>query len=81
MNQYFEMARKIQHAINDLEIFKLTGCISKCDKFHYSANPRVDLKDKGFTKNNETYGDYYIHLIIPNGQNEVREQVKWSLLH
>ena len=81
VNQYVMMARKIQHAINDMEIFKLTGCLSKCDKFHYDAYPRVELKDKGSTKKNKTYGDYYISFVIPNGRNEIREQVKWSLLH
>ena len=69
------MAREIQHAINETDIFKLTGCTPKCDRFRYIAYPKHDLVDKGFTKNNET-GNFYISFVIPNGRYEIREQVK-----
>ena len=75
VNQYVMLARKIGHAINDKAIFELTGCLSKCDKYHYIANPKIDLKDKGFVKKNKTNGDYKVFFVIPNGRNEFREQV------
>ena len=76
------MARKIEHAINDKKIFELTGCLSKCDKYQYIANPKRDLKEhKEFSKQNKTNGEYKAFFVITNGRNEFREQVLWSLLH
>ena len=71
------MARNIQHAIDEVDIFKLTGCLSKCDRYHYTATPKFEMKDKGVanTTNNQI-PNYYIMFSIPNGKNEVKEQVE-----
>ena len=70
------IAQKIQYAINDTELFHLTGCLSKCDKYHYVAHPRTELKEK----DNKTPGpSFQISFRIPNGQNEVKEQVECDL--
>ena len=71
------MAKKIQYAINDTEIFKLTGCLSKCDRYHYTAIPKIEIKDRGVANaTNNQIPHYFIMLEISNGRNEVKEQVK-----
>ena len=73
MKQYATIAQKIQYAINDTEVFHLTGCLSKCDKYHYVSHPRTELREKDF----KTPGpSFRISFRIPNGQNEVKEQVE-----
>ena len=74
------MAKKIQHANSDVEIFKLTGCLSKCDRYHYTATPQVEIKDKGVanTSNNQI-PNFFIIFTIPNGRNEVKEQVRLAV--
>ena len=76
------MAKKIQYAINDTEIFRLTGCLSRCDKYHYTAQPRSDMKIyRTLTKPSAG-----IKFIFSNGKNEAKEQVEsnhdclWNLL-
>ena len=70
MEQYLEIAKKIEYAVSDTQIFQLTGCMSSCDKYHFSAHPRSELKfyhtDTPSLK---------ISFMIPNGHNEVKEQV------
>ena len=75
------MARKIEHAVDDMEIFKLTGCLSKCDKFHYAALPNTDFKDKGVANaSNNEIPNFFIPITIPNGRNEVKEQVQCEFI-
>ena len=76
VNQYIKMAREMQHAIDDMKIFQLTGCLSKCNKYHYIATPRGELKDKGLP-NAATFNipTYKVYFAILNGRNEVKEQV------
>ena len=64
------MAKKIQYAVNDTQIYQLTGCMSSCDKYHFSTHPRSDLK---FYHSN--ISSLMISFMIPNGHNEVKEQV------
>ena len=66
------MAKKIQYATNDTEIFHLTGCLSKCDKFYFTANARSELKEND---NLTSVPSFTISFRIPNGQNEIKEQV------
>ena len=72
---YARMAKKIQYTINDTEIFRLTGCLSNCDKYHYTAQPRSEVK-KTWTFNKPSTG---ITFVFPNGKNEVKEQVSCML--
>ena len=69
------LAKKIQWAHSDTEVFKLTGCLSNCDKYHYVAKPtsteRIDHKSDS--------PSLLIKFVIPKGQNELKEQVKRSL--
>ena len=72
MLNYAKYIRKLDRA-NDTDIYKLTGCLSKCDKYSYSAQARDDLqkKDCKGTPNNTvkvTFG-------FPSGLHEIREQV------
>ena len=64
------MAKNVQFAINDTKIFQLTGCLSSCDKYHFSAHPRTELK---YYHSNTS--SLEISFMIPNGHNEVKEQV------
>ena len=71
------MAREIQHANDEVEIFKLTGCLSKCNRYHYTATPKVEIKDKGVANTtNDQIPNYFIIFTISNGRNEVKEQVE-----
>ena len=71
VNQYAILAKEIQYAVNDTEIFRLTGCLSKCDKYHYTASPRSDLKI--YVSDRPSLG---IQFMFSNGKNEIKEQVK-----
>ena len=73
MKQYATIAQKIQYAINDTEVFHLTGCLSKCDKYDYVSHPRTELREKDL---NTPGPSFQISFRIPNGQNEVKEQVE-----
>ena len=65
------MARVLQFTHNDTEIFQLTGCLANCDKYYYTAGPRAELES-----HNATTPSFEIKFIVPNGPNEVKEQVK-----
>ena len=70
------IAQKIQYAINDTEIFHLTGCLSKCDKYYFTANARSEL----IPYDNATPApSFNISFWIPNGQNEIKQQVEIDL--
>ena len=71
VEHYAVMAKEIQYAINDTEIFRITGCLSRCDKYHYNAQPRSDMKIYR-TSDRPSAG---IQFIFSNGKNEVKEQV------
>ena len=73
MKQYAMISQKIQYAINDTEIFHLTGCLSKCDKYHYVVQPRTEV----MVRDNKIPGpSFRLSFRISNGQNEVKEQVR-----
>ena len=66
---------------DDNEIFDLTGCLSKCDKYMYSAWPLNDLqnllaeevaKDYSVTINTTTL---WLNFIVQSAEYELREQV------
>ena len=72
MLTYAKYSQELDQA-NDTEIFMLTGCLSKCDKYSYTAHARSDLeiKDCMYQENNT------VQLIFgfPSGLHEIREQV------
>ena len=70
LKQYALTAQKIQFAVDDTQIFQLTGCLASCDKYHYSAYPRADLEWLNGYKDS-----LQISFMLPNGHNEVKEQV------
>ena len=73
------MAKKIQYAINDTVLFNLTGCLSKCDKFNYIAHPRTELQM--YRPRIGQDSSFEISFVIPNGRNELKEQVIVCALH
>ena len=74
VENYVMLAKKIQFTINDTMLFKLTGCLSKCDKYHYIAHPRTELKVY-HPPPGQNIPTFEISFTIPNGRNEVKEQV------
>ena len=74
MMQYAKIVHKIQYAIDDTRIFHLTGCLAKCDKYYYYAQARSELAP--FHTSASDAPSFYISFLIPNGQNEVKEQVE-----
>ena len=76
------MARDIQHSIDDMHTFKLTGCLSKCNKYHYTAIPKGALREKGAPNPEEhDVPNFEVHFEIPKGTNELREQVMWRVIY
>ena len=72
VNHYEAIAKKVQYAINDTEIFHLTGCLSKCNKYHFKAYARSELI-KSEPRNTT---ELRISFRLPNGRSELREQVR-----
>ena len=70
VNHYETIAKQIQYAINDTEIFHLTGCLSKCNKYHFKAYARSEL---GKSLRDTT--ELRISFRLANGRSELREQV------
>ena len=73
---------KVFTVLNETEIFDLTGCLSKCDKFWYTIHSKGPLDTetcKKYIPNNT------LHMTFgfTNGIHEIREQVqmKYSNLH
>ena len=59
---------------DDNEIFELTGCLSKCDKYEYSARAVNDLQNYP-AKDPEDINTITMRFIVPSGEYELREQV------
>ena len=75
------MSGKIQHALDEKEIFELTGCLSKCDKYHYIATSLRDFKDKGVANTSiNQVANFYVTFAITTGRNEVKEQVEFDCI-
>ena len=68
--EYQRIAKEIYLA-NANKIYKITGCLSKCDRYEYSIKPITDLIDYG--GNGEGYVTFYLY--IPTGETRVMEQV------
>ena len=77
VKQYAKIAHNIQYAVDETKIFQLTGCLAKCDKYYYSAQARSELKP--FYNTAPDAPSFYISFLIPNGQNEVKEQVEMKV--
>ena len=68
------MAKRIQYAINETEVYRITGCLSSCERYHYTAIPRSDMK---FYRSSRP--SLKIAFGFQNGKNEVKEQVNMDL--
>ena len=65
------MFRKLYDA-DDSEIFRLTGCLSSCDKFRYNVKEHRSLQQTRVAWTNNTLDLAFWFL---SGEHEVREQV------
>ena len=59
---------------NDTEIFMLTGCLSKCDKYSYIVQSRGDLQVTDCK--DPTRNRVEISFGLPSGLHEIREQAR-----
>ena len=59
---------------NDTEIFMLSGCLSKCDKYSYNVRPRGDLQVTDCK--DPTRNRVEISFGLPSGLHEIREQAR-----
>ena len=60
---------------DDNGIFELTGCLSKCDKYKYSAWPLNDLQHYPAEDYSTAINTLYLRFYVPSGEYELREQV------
>ena len=60
---------------NDDEIFKLTGCLSKCDYYMYDSEPLSRLTNYPTFEANLN-NTMLINLWFPTGRHQVLEQVE-----
>ena len=72
----FEAYAILSHKIsdgNETEIFKLTGCLSSCNKYEYTVQPLTNLR----TFKSDIYGNSYkIKFVIPSGRHVEKTQVR-----
>ena len=54
---------------NANKIYKITGCLSKCERYHYTIKPKTGVIS------NEGERDMSIYLYLPTGETEVMKQV------
>ena len=59
---------------DDNEIFKITGCLSKCEKYKYSAWALNDLQNYP-AEYPEYVNTLWLRFSVPSGEYELREQV------
>ena len=77
MSQQYEKYTAIHMNLvnsDDNEIFELTGCLSTCDKYKYSARAVNDLQNYP-AKDPEDINTLTMRFIVPSGEYELREQV------
>ena len=62
---------------DDDRIYELTGCLSKCDKYKYSAAPVNELYHFPAKEYSEliNFNAIALRFFIPSGEYELREQV------
>ena len=58
---------------NANKIYNITGCLSKCERYHYTIKPKTGVIL------NEGEGDMSIYLYLPTGETEVMKQVNTSI--
>ena len=73
LEKYAKLNYKLTLA-DENEVFKLTGCLSPCEKFEYSLTPMTDLFYAP-TNSKELAKKVLIHLYFTTGRHDVREQV------
>ena len=71
IDEYLKITDKLYSA-NSNQIYKMTGCLSKCDKFSYTIRETTGLSQPTWNVNNNSFT---IWLYISTGETEVREQV------
>ena len=69
--QYAALAKDIELTPNDTETFRLTGCMSSCEKYHYTAD---SVYERQWDYNGTN--SYRIKFRFSNGKYERKEQVR-----
>ena len=80
MKQFEEYERLIVelYNANSGDIFRITGCLSKCDKFVYSAKPVTDIRieDPKISYTPWDNNTFKVVFYFPTGEYELKEQVR-----
>ena len=71
IEEYKNIINKLYPA-NSNQIYNMTGCLSKCDRYSYAIKPTTDLTRPTWNKNNDSIA---LWLYVSTGETEVREQV------
>ena len=71
--EYDRINRRLMNS-DDNEIFKLTGCLSKCDKYKYSARQLNDIQYFR-TEEPDFINTLLLRVYVASGEYELREQV------
>ena len=69
MIKYAEWDRKLVEA-NETEIFHMTGCLSTCDIYEYSAEPEIEYVNPSETESNIIQIGFH----FKSGRHELKEQ-------
>lgn len=70
IEEYKNIINKLYPA-NSNQIYNMTGCLSKCDRYSYAIKPTTDLTRPTWNKNNDSIA---LWLYVSTGETEVREQ-------
>ena len=69
-------SKKLSQA-DENEVFKLTRCLSTCDKYEYKIQPETTLNKKKtyLTNSRKASNDLFLNFYFASGRHEVKEQV------
>ena len=68
---YSDLNKELSQA-DENEVFKLTGCLSTCDKYEYMIQPETTLL-KGIEYREED--ELHLRFFFPSGRHTVKEEV------
>ena len=72
--KYNNLANKLYKA-NETEIYEMTGCLSKCDKYEYDVQPMTDIVTTDSPAGSHLDNTIELRFIFTNGRHELKEQV------
>ena len=73
---YSDLNKELSQA-DENEVFKITGCLSTCDKYEYLIQPETTLikKSGSLSFNGGRNNQLFLKFYYPSGRHTVKEQV------